>query len=223
VDRRDRQYYTDNVRAWILERPFLSISIAALVALLIGVAIAAAGGDSEAEDLRAQLADVEAEREQLAEDLGAAEEEAREARQQLLAERGRNDGVEPAEREYEEAEQEPEPPADERVVLRVAVQDWTRNNPPAEDAEIWARGHGSWYPDLDGDGGGDVTDMEITGDREFVVYPDGRDGPEIGLRLQPPEDLIAGSVRDMVSVEIRDTRVLVSGTSIPDFDRGFYR
>lgn len=105
----------------------------------------------------------------------------------------------------------PVAPADEEpILLKVAVWDDTESTPPSE-MELWARGNGSWFPDLEF--GGDSVAMQID-DRKLWVYPDGRSGREIMVSLEPPADLIEDSTADSVTVAVNDRVVEVSGTSV---------
>lgn len=109
------------------------------------------------------------------------------------------------------------PEAATRVLLDVAVSDLTERRSP--DVEIWVRGHGSWYPDLEF--GGDVTHLgsfPVGEPDEFFVYPDGRDGKEVGVPFEMKADMISGSDRDRTHVEIHDKSVVVWGTAIRDFE-----
>lgn len=117
-----------------------------------------------------------------------------------------------------ETEAEPEPekePAEETKLLEVAVMDYTEQNPPGDRLEIWVRGHGSWYPDVEFGGDGPqamgefpVADLQTD---DFYIYPDGQDGTEILVEFQMTEDMISGSDRDRTHVEIYDGRVEVWG------------
>ncbi len=113
----------------------------------------------------------------------------------------------------------PVAPRPETRALRVAVTDDT-DGPLGGlgKVEVWVRGHGSWYPDLRF--GGDVRTFDgfTLGkhDGDFFVYPDGRDGAEVRVLLDVPADMISGSVRDMVMVEIHRRKVVVIGVPIPD-------
>lgn len=115
-----------------------------------------------------------------------------------------------------EAEPEPEnDPAEETKLLEVAVTDYTEQNPPGDRLEIWVRGHGSWFPDVEfgGDGPqamGEFPVGELQTD-DFYIYPDGRGGAEILVEFEMTEDMISGSDRDRTHVEIYDSYVEVWG------------
>lgn len=111
----------------------------------------------------------------------------------------------------------PEPPSP--VTLKVNVYDDTTGN-PADEFEIWARGNGSFYPDLAY--GSDTRDVLIE-DGKLFLYPDGRDGAERSIKLRPPPDLIEGSDKDAILVDVGDAEVTVHGRSIPGGERRFSR
>lgn len=117
------------------------------------------------------------------------------------------------------SEQEEAQDKQQSKLLEVAVMDWTENNPPAERAEIWVRGHGSWFLDLEfeGDGPkalGEFPVGELRTD-DFYVYPDGRNGAEINVGFEMTEDMISGSTQARTFVRIYDDHVQIVGTAIP--------
>ena len=91
---------------------------------------------------------------------------------------------EPAREEVaqEEKEEVTGPRKTKKVRIRVNVFDQTEEKPIPGRAEIWFRGHGSWFfrPDIEfGFSASKLldyreTDMVHTGDDGLVIYPDGR-------------------------------------------------
>ena len=123
----------------------------------------------------------------------------------------------------------PAAPRTETRALRVWVSDDTDAfRPPGKlgKVEIWARGHGSWYPDMRYGGDARLLGEFVVGnthERDFCIYPDGRDGTEIYVPFTMTSDMISGSDRDLVQVIISDRSVRVTGTSITDFEQKFPR
>ena len=113
----------------------------------------------------------------------------------------------------------------QEIDLRVSVFDDSVDR-PLENFEVWVRGYGSWYPDLTF--GGDVNTLgafpvgELQ-EQNFFIYPDGRDGTEIRVEFEMTADMISGSVRDTVIVDVSDTTVTVTGTAIPGITQEFER
>ena len=114
--------------------------------------------------------------------------------------------------------------ASNSIVLDIAVFDDTVRRPPGDRFEIWARGHGSWFPDVRF--GGDVAVLgtfPVGQDATFAVYPDGSDGREILIPFRMTADMISGSDRDRIQMEITDRDVVVRGTAIPERELRFAR
>ena len=110
-----------------------------------------------------------------------------------------------------------EPPSE--AALRMVVWDDSSNG-AAEDFEVWIQGTGSWFPaqtELLEEAGPFPVGSEST----FFIYPEGRDGVEIEVMLEVPSDVIEGSVKDMVQIEVGDSSLVVFGTSVPDFEVAF--
>ena len=113
----------------------------------------------------------------------------------------------------------------QEIDLRVSVFDDSVDR-PLENFEVWVRGYGLWYPDLSF--GGDVNTLgafpvgELQ-EQNFFIYPDGRDGTEIRVEFEMTADMISGSVRDTVIVDVSDTTVTVTGTAIPGITQEFER
>lgn len=102
------------------------------------------------------------------------------------------------------------------IALDIAVFDDTVRRPPGDRFEIWARGHGSWFPDVRF--GGDVAVLgpfPVGQDATFAVYPDGREGREILVPFRMTGSMISGSDRDRTQVEIHDEEIVVRGAAIP--------
>ena len=112
----------------------------------------------------------------------------------------------------------------EEVYLRLTVTDETNERPPADDAEVWVRGVGSWWIDLES--GSDVLEEAgpfryDTTEGDIFAYPDGRDGVEIPVVVYFAEDYKSASVRDMVTIEIHDRAVQISGTPVEAYHDEF--
>ncbi len=109
------------------------------------------------------------------------------------------------------------------VALRLAVYDDTvksRN----DLLEVWTKGLGSWYPDLEF--GGDNTTIgpyKRNSAVDVYVYPGGRNSTEIRFTLTITADMISASDRDMVIIEVGDDRVVVTSTGLPDMSATFKR
>lgn len=100
-------------------------------------------------------------------------------------------------------------------MVQVSVVDDTEKNPLTERAELWVRGHGSWWLTKYG------SDVKNLGDRRFsardpmMFYPDGRDGREIAIPYERTTEMRReGSVRGTIVITIRDDEVVVSGPPI---------
>ena len=121
----------------------------------------------------------------------------------------------------------PEPPTE--AMVRVAVYDDTKFPPIPARAEIWFRGHGTWWIKQDLRGGIAVKKLGTRpigelceGDAGLVIYPNGREGigdilaaTEIKVPLKMTADMNpAGSVRDTIHITIGSEQVKVSGLPI---------
>ena len=121
----------------------------------------------------------------------------------------------------------PSPARKETRALRVSVMDETSGPLGKLDkVEIWVRNHGSWRSDLRH--GGDVRtlgEFEVgkTYEADFYIYPDGRDGAEIRVPFRMTADMISGSDRDTVLVDILDHSVRVTGTAVIGVSQEFPR
>ena len=85
------------------------------------------------------------------------------------------------------------------------------------DFEVWIRGSGSWYPDLEaGESLETVGPFEVGAEIEgsFYVYPFGRDGVELPVTIKLEENHISDSPRDLVMISIEEGQLLVSGTPV---------
>ena len=117
-------------------------------------------------------------------------------------------------------------PATSTASVRVMVHDGTESSPLGERAEIWVRGHGSWFLNQ-------VTVKHIGGRKvgekdTIAIYPDGRQGVEmIAPFMVTGEMNPQGSVRDGIHVTITDRDVTVFGVPIKaatdDFEMKFDR
>lgn len=113
----------------------------------------------------------------------------------------------------------------EEVYLRLSAVDETDEHPPTDDAEVWIRGIGSWWVDMED--GSDVLEeagpFERYDDTEgdIFVYPDGRDGVEIPVVVYFDEDFQSGSDRDLLSIEIHDREVQIMGSPVEAYHDEF--
>ena len=104
-------------------------------------------------------------------------------------------------------------PIPKMVSLRIAVFNDTKSTP--HRTEVWVRGSGSWYPNLEF--GSDVRVFEgfevgSSTSGSIVFYPLGRDEPEIPVSIPITSNLCAqGCVRDMVQLAIHDDYFEVIG------------
>ncbi len=117
-------------------------------------------------------------------------------------------------------------PASALVLLDVFVSDDTTSNPPGTRMEIWVRGYGSWFPNLRF--GGERTQLGKfpvgeTHERDFYIYPDGRDGTEIRVPFTMKAEMISGSDKARTVVSIEDAVVRVWGEAIDGFELVFGR
>jgi hypothetical protein len=124
---------------------------------------------------------------------------------------------------------EPEPEPEQEfsdAALRMTVTDNTSDGIP-EDFEVWIKGTGSWFysqNSLIEEGG----PFPVEEPSSFFIYPNGRDATvgadafgevqelEIRVPVEVPSDVIPGSPRDMIYIDVYDSEIIVSGTSIAD-------
>ena len=115
-----------------------------------------------------------------------------------------------------ESEEPDEELAVSEAALRMAIVDETSAGIP-EEFEVWVRGSGSWFHAQDSllEQAGPFPVGEPT---SFFIYPRGREGAEIEVTLELPQDVIPASVQHMVTIAVFDDEVVVSGTSVPGFE-----
>ena len=106
--------------------------------------------------------------------------------------------------------------------LAVMVFNDTDKRPLPSKAEIWFRGHGSWWVQ----GGSDRQTLgprpigkTLTGDDTVVIYPNGRQADDTGQRIDVPIKLTTdmnpdGSTRDALMIEFTDDAVTVRGLPV---------
>lgn len=119
--------------------------------------------------------------------------------------------------EAEEVEEE----ALSEAVLRMSITDETSTGLP-DRFEVWIRGSGSWFASQDTlleEGGPFRIGEPVT----FFIYPEGRDTPEIEVELVLPANVIPGSARDLVEIEVYDNEIKIFGTSVPGFEASYPR
>jgi hypothetical protein len=122
--------------------------------------------------------------------------------------------TEPVTRRQEPVQTEKRSPTP--VSFKIQVWDDTVSNPPGQRAEVWVRGMGSWFPDLEfgADVKSGVGPFPVGSTQEVFVYPDGRDGAEVKVSVVVGSNLISDSDRDAIIVEIGDTEVRVLGAAV---------
>lgn len=99
------------------------------------------------------------------------------------------------------------------VTVRVAVFDDTEKSPLPQKAEIWIRGLGSWW--IAKENVRNVPGREVGATDTIFVYLDGRSGKELSVRFKLTDEMCSqGCARDLVSVDISDTHVVIHGTPI---------
>ena len=103
-------------------------------------------------------------------------------------------------------------------MVRVAVNDDTEKNPVHSKAEIWFRGHGSWWLKRELKYGGTVKNLGTrpSGTKQtLIIYPESREGRELKVPYIMTDEMNPkGNSRDMISVDISDTGVTVHGLPI---------
>lgn len=105
------------------------------------------------------------------------------------------------------------------IMVRVSVWDDTENSSIHRRAEIWFRGHGSWWigdPLIRYGGTTEELGRRPSGVKhELIFYPDGRDGKEIKIPYMLTEDMNPdGSHRDTITISIQDTKIVAEGLPI---------
>lgn len=107
-------------------------------------------------------------------------------------------------------------------IVRVIVWDDTENRPIHDKAEIWFRGHGSWWlKPHSSKFGGEVKELgrrpfgvKLTGDESIQFYPEGRDGREINVPLMMTNTEHPDGVADNIEIKISDNSVEITGLPI---------
>jgi len=103
-------------------------------------------------------------------------------------------------------------------MVRVAIFDDTQKKPVHARAEIWFRGHGSWWLKREMQYGGTVKKLgkRPSGSRQLLIlYPEGRKGKELKIPYMMTDEMNPeGSPRDTIFIEISDTEVEVYGLPI---------
>ena len=109
-------------------------------------------------------------------------------------------------------------PVAQSVMVRVQVWNETENRPLHEKAEIWLRGHGSWWIKSEvqlGAAAKNLAPREVGIQDKLYIYPDSRDGREIEIAfMMTPEMNPNGSDRDSIIVTIYDDAVEVVGLAL---------
>jgi len=107
-------------------------------------------------------------------------------------------------------------------IVRVQVWDDTDRKPIHEKAEIWFRGHGSWWLKPASKSGAAAMnlgrremDVKFTEDDAVQFYPEGRTGPKISIPLMMTAAMNPeGSQRDTIIINIDDAEIEVIGLPI---------
>lgn len=113
---------------------------------------------------------------------------------------------------------------EDKKILEVVVWDDTSKNPPGDRMEVWVKGHGSWFPNVEN--GSDkkaLGSFPVGEPNEFYLYPDGRDGAEIKIPFTMTREMISGSVMPQTIINIYDSKVEVVGQAIPDRTKEYPR
>ena len=104
------------------------------------------------------------------------------------------------------------------IMVRIAVWDDTQRKPIHKRAEIWFRGHGSWWLKRELQHGGTTKNLGLrpSGDLQYlIIYPESRTGKELKVPYMMTDGMNPnGSPRDMISVAISDTEITVHGLPI---------
>ncbi len=104
--------------------------------------------------------------------------------------------------------------------VRVVVLDETSSRPLAARAEIWVRGHGSFWlkpamKELETWGVGTLRIRKIGISDTLFVYPDARVGQEIAIAFTVNASMCRnGCPRDAIVVTFLDTSVEVAGQAV---------
>ena len=106
------------------------------------------------------------------------------------------------------------------ITVRVAVFDYTQNNSIHPMAEIWIKGHGSWWVESELKFGGTVKKVgKKASGVEHVIYfyPSSRDGQEIKIPYEMTKEMNPnGSTRDTINIDIEDEEIIVWGLPIKE-------
>ena len=101
------------------------------------------------------------------------------------------------------------------IMVRVAVWDDTKRKPVHPRAEIWFRGHGSWWLKRELQDGGTIKNLGTRPSgqlQNLIIYPESRNGRELKVPYVMTDQMNSkGSPRDMISVNISDTEITVHG------------
>ena len=102
--------------------------------------------------------------------------------------------------------------------VKINVNDDTDKNPVHSRAEIWIRGHGSWFlaPKLKYGGTTKTFSGFKLGEKhEMFIYPDSRNGKEMKISFMLTKEMNPqGSARDALTIDIGDESVSVHGLPI---------
>ena len=105
------------------------------------------------------------------------------------------------------------------AMVRVMVWDDTANKPLHAKAELWFRGHGSFWLKKETKFGAAAEDLgrrqvgiKFDGDDSIQFYPEGRDGQKINIPLMMTRKMNPeGSTRDSIMITISDDEIEILG------------
>jgi hypothetical protein len=104
------------------------------------------------------------------------------------------------------------------IMVRVAIFDDTQKKPVPAKAEIWFRGHGSWWLKQEMQYRVAIKKLgkRPSGSRQLLIlYPEGRKGKELEIPYMMTDEMNdEGSARDTIFIEISDTEVKIYGLPI---------
>ena len=108
--------------------------------------------------------------------------------------------------------------ANAEVMVRVQVYDDTDSKPLHDKAEIWFRGHGSWWlkPETKFGAAAKNLGRRKVGEKDSIaLYPDSRDGQEIRIPFSMTAEMNPnGSARDSIIITIGDNEIEIVGLPV---------
>lgn len=102
--------------------------------------------------------------------------------------------------------------------VRVKIWDETKDKPLSDDAEVWMRGHGSWWIKKEIEFGAASKDLKaslVAGRGELSLYPAGRNGQEVPIPfIMDGSANPKGSDRWSITITIWDDKIEIVGLPI---------